>query len=99
MSDNVISLEAAREERTPHLSGTLYCVGCQHKAVLVIPLSMALDWVECPACRLLKAKLFGKITEADTQHWTCNCGNDLFHVTPEHAYCPNCGAEQNFPMP
>lgn len=29
--------------------------------------------------------------QRDCLHWVCDCSNDLFYVTQEGYYCPNCG--------
>lgn len=88
MPAEVIDLAAARLEREPHSSGTAICLDCKHEWVAVAPADM--QWLECPSCGLVRGR-FKFQFEKDCKHWVCNCGNDLFHVTPEGTYCPNCG--------
>jgi hypothetical protein len=47
--------------------------------------------MECPACGLEKGRPVGPFEKEGRAHWVCNCGNDLFYITPEGNYCPHCG--------
>lgn len=49
----VISFQKAKEEREPHWTSTVYCVGCGHEHVAVAPIGV--QWVECPSCHTQKA--------------------------------------------
>lgn len=69
----VISLAAAREERQPHWSGTVHCVGCQHEWVGVAP--MGTMWLDCPNYELPKGHpkhLFG--ADVGDSEFSCVCG-------------------------
>jgi hypothetical protein len=43
----------------------------------------------------MRGRFVGPAEQASGAHWTCACGNDLFHWHNEVGlYCPNCGATQ-----
>ena len=81
------SLKAA-----PHNSGLARCMVCKHEHQAVAPVGVV--WMECPECHAQKALFVGSCERRGEAHWTCACGNDLFHATPEGFYCPNCGEWQ-----
>lgn len=83
---------ALPEREDPHNCGTSRCMACGHEDVTVAPVGVV--WMECSACHAQKALFVGACEQQGAAHWTCACGNDLFHVTPEGLYCPNCGAWQ-----
>jgi len=85
---DVIDLQAERENRTPHVSGKAHCVRCQHKWVAVAPVGTT--WLECPNCQSMMGTYSYRL-EIPGPHFTCSCGNDLFHIHADGAYCPNCG--------
>lgn len=89
---SVINLQAARQEREPHSSGKARCLACKHEWVAVAPVGAV--WIECPSCTLTRGGFIAPHWR-DEHHWTCNCGCDLFHATPEGFYCPNCGEAQH----
>lgn len=71
----VISLQQAREERSPHWSGPCKCLGCGHEWHGVGPVGTHI--VECPDCELMKGHvkfLFGPDT--GDQFFMCNCGSE-----------------------
>lgn len=88
MLAEVIDLAAARLEREPHSSGLAVCLDCKHEWQAVAPADI--QWLECPECGLVRGR-FKFQFEKDCKHLVCDCGNDLFHVTLEGTYCPNCG--------
>jgi Zn finger protein HypA/HybF involved in hydrogenase expression len=83
--NNVINLDEAR----PHLSGKARCLDCKHEWEAVAPLGAT--WLQCPGCSLFRGRFIGEILRDKLLHYTCNCGNDLFYVTLDGTYCPNCG--------
>ncbi len=87
---NIIDFQT-REQRSPHSSGKARCLACAHVWIAVSPIGTI--WMECPACKLMKGRYVFE-HQWDRPHWTCNCGCDLFSVTPEGFYCPNCGEWQ-----
>lgn len=73
---------------TPHMTGEAHCIACKHEWVGAAPVGTV--WLECPECHTMKGllRLHG---ERSGEHWTCACGNQLFYIMREGAYCPNCG--------
>lgn len=107
MTDKVISLEQFKEQRNidddgPFLAGPAMCVICKHEWAAVAPVG-TFD-LECPSCGFFKGH-FKFAVDRDVVKdengvnrsctWTCNCGCDLFRITPERIYSPNCGVDPN----
>ena len=88
----VICLKEEKENRTPHNVGDAKCIMCGHKWVAICPVGT--QWLECSECHSMKGLLIYPCERKDRLHWNCNCGNDLFHMTPDGTYCPNCGEWQ-----
>ena len=80
------------EDNIPHLSGTAVCMQCKEEWVAVVPAGTV--WLECPKCGSMKGLMKYSCERKDTMHWTCQCGSQLFHITQEGTYCPNCGTWQ-----
>jgi len=95
MTENskVIDFAEAQEENTPHGSGNAKCMACQHEWVAVAPLGTV--WLECPECHLTQGHFVYTFCRWEDRHWTCDCGNDMFHMTPAGFYCPRCGNWQD----
>lgn len=81
------------ESEVPHLVGRAECLACHHhwEAVALV----GAVWLVCPSCEVKRGVFINRI-ERDAPSWRCDCGNDLFTVTPTDVYCPNCGAIQVF---
>jgi DNA-directed RNA polymerase subunit RPC12/RpoP len=83
-----------KEPEGMRLSGVARCVGCGHEwtAVCEHVKGDPPPFLDCPDCGrqfgLFKFPFHPGETEA---LWVCNCGNDLFHVTPDGVFCPSCG--------
>lgn len=86
MPQNKILIFKQREQ--PHKTGEARCMSCAHQWIAVAPIGVT--WMECPACSAEKGYFIYPCLR-DGNHWTCNCGNDLFQITQEGTYCPNCG--------
>lgn len=80
-------------QRRPHSTGEAMCLDCRHVWTAVAPSGVV--WMECPACGLTRGRYKFQHQYEDKPHWACHCGNDLFHLTPDRIYCPNCGVVQN----
>lgn len=92
----VINLAEARKDREPHMQGSAVCLDCKHVWQAVAPLGT--KWLDCPSCSLRYGRFQGPVSQGDgEERWTCNCGNDLFHINPTKTYCWACGLEQEFP--
>lgn len=75
----------------PHLSGEAKCMHCAHEWVAVSPVGEHSGF-ECPSCSLFKGVFVGEsLPEPDQPFWQCNCGCDVFSLTPNGAMCRNCG--------
>lgn len=90
----VISLAAAREERSPHWSGTCKCIGCQHEWVGVAP--MGTFFVGCPSCGLPKGHPKHPFGAQDGDSvFICNCGSEALtayrHNGKFTLRCMGCG--------
>jgi hypothetical protein len=94
MMGAVIDLAKHKEENSPHLRGRVRCIGCKHEWEAVAPVGTTL--LECPECDAHKGLWMGVIMPPERQIWTCNCGGELFYITPDGTFCPNCGVYQNF---
>lgn len=91
----IIDLSAYRKERQvleDVIVGEVLCVECKHRWIAEAPTGV--EWFECPQCHLMKGKFFYAIKNNTESHWACNCGNDLFYITPDRIYCPKCGETQ-----
>lgn len=89
---DVVDFAAKKLEQSPHSSGEAICLDCKHKWVAVAPTGV--QWMECPKCSLVRGRFVYQHSREEP-HWTCNCGNDLFHATKDGMYCPNCGDWQS----
>lgn len=87
----IINLAIERERRSPHLAGKARCLACRHEWQAVAPTGAT--WLECPACAAERGCFVYPVGRSDP-HWQCDCGNDLFHITPDGTYCPVCGVTQ-----
>lgn len=84
----IVDFVKYKEENTPHMTGEAKCLSCWHKWVAVAKVGTV--WLECPQCQLQRGRFILHASK-HCEHWECNCGNDLFHVTKNGIYCPNCG--------
>jgi hypothetical protein len=90
--DNVVPFNSPKSEK--HMTGDAFCICCKHTWVAVAVIGT--EWLECPNCETTKGRFNFPVVAKEVAHWNCACGNDLFHITEEYLYCPNCGQEQNF---
>lgn len=85
----VIDFNQAKLDRTPHSSGEARCLQCGHEWVAIAPAGTV--WLECPECKTDKGAFVGNCYPKDGIIWVCNCGNELFLLTPDGELCPMCG--------
>lgn len=84
----VLSLQAEREARTPHMSGAAKCAACGHEWAAVAPAGV--HELECPACASMKGHMQHSVMRG-TERFECFCGCDVFRIHREHGpYCVNC---------
>jgi len=91
MSANIVNLadyKGRKEDSEESLSGPARCLQCDHTWVAVAPVGMR--WLDCPSCKSSKGHLEGRVNRGEFD-WFCGCGNDLFRICEESAYCTVCG--------
>jgi hypothetical protein len=88
-----ISLADERDRRKPaevHLEGPALCLVCDHRWEAVVPPGTV--WLECPSCRTEKGVFTGPCYPHEGGYlWRCNCGCELFQITPSALRCYHCG--------
>lgn len=79
----------------PHLTGEAFCQQCSHEWIAVAPVGTVR--LTCPSCRTEKGlyKYECGVPEGELVRG-CNCGNQLFYLTPDGHLCPNCGTYQSY---
>lgn len=86
---DVVPLRCEKVETSdgPHLSGEAICGACGHEWVLVAPVGG--QHFDCPKCN----RMWGAVKHAIEPEtaWRCNCGEQLFWLTPKGAMCRRCG--------
>jgi rubrerythrin len=85
----VIDFSQAKKDRTPHCTAAARCLQCGHEWTATAPAGVV--WLECPECRILRGAFIEPAYPHDGQVWQCNCGNQLFLITPDGEFCPVCG--------
>jgi len=81
--------------KDPHGAGEAFCLGCNHKWVAVAPVGTT--QLECPECHTMKGHWKFEFYPSEEQFVReCNCGNQLFYLTPEGHLCANCGIYQEY---
>jgi hypothetical protein len=84
----VISLAQAKRERTPHMTGGARCQACGHEWIAVAPVGT--HELDCPDCHATKGYMLASVMRGE-QSWQCNCGCDVFRISPDVGpYCVNC---------
>jgi hypothetical protein len=68
-------------------------LACKHEWIVVAPVGK-FDGFECPKCGLYKGVFMG--TCSPEVAWTCNCGCNIFMLSPEGIICINCGEYQTW---
>lgn len=86
-------IEFAKKE--PHAAGEAFCFQCGHTWVAVAPAGET--QLECPSCHTMKGLWKFPFAPSEGQLVReCNCGNQLFYLTPEGHLCANCGTYQTY---
>lgn len=88
----VIDIETRRNKE--HLAGKAYCLHCKKSWDTTAPVGTY--ELNCPGCGTNKGVFKNLTYKGETMAWSCNCGNDLFRITPSEIYCAVCGAVQSF---
>ena len=92
MNDKIVPIKG-KKELPQFLVNRAKCLTCKHEWTASAPVGTV--WLQCPVCSFLMGRFIGPVQE-DGNHWHCSCGNDLFHIKPEHVYCPVCGVVHEF---
>lgn len=78
-----------------HGAGQAFCLGCGHEWTAVVPTGTI--QLECPSCKAHKGRWRFEFSPAEGQMVReCNCGNQLFYLTPDGHMCANCGIYQGY---
>jgi hypothetical protein len=85
----------AAEANCPHGAGEMFCMACNHTWAGVAPIG-ATEAFTCPSCGTHRGRWKFEFTPPETTIWTCNCGNQLFNITPKGTFCPGCGDYMRF---
>jgi hypothetical protein len=84
-----------KDETEPHGSGEAFCIACSHTWQAVAPVG-TVD-LECPSCHCHKGKWKFEFYPSESQLVrVCDCGNQLFYLTPDGHLCANCGIYQGY---
>lgn len=89
----VVKLDDYR--KSSHIAGPARCVDCGYDHVQVAPAGKS-PWMECPKCGTMRSTWKYPVVSTE-DHYQCDCGNSLFHVTPKEVVCPRCGASRLLP--
>lgn len=76
-----------------HGCGEAFCIACGHTWIGVAPTGTV--HLECPGCGAHKGRWKFEFYPTELVR-TCNCGNQLFYLTPEGHLCANCGMYQSY---
>lgn len=75
------------------VTGDAFCYQCKHEWVAVVPHKTVR--IQCPECHTYKGLFkFPACVPKDALLRQCECGNELFYLTPEGHLCANCGEYQ-----
>lgn len=85
----VIPLQDWIDAHTPHIAGTARCYQCGHLWEATAP--MGTSELECPECQTFLGLWMTPIQHAVT--YECDCGCDVFRLTPTAIHCYRCGEE------
>lgn len=95
MTGRILEFPGRRAEDDQHGSGPAFCLSCNHTWSAVVPMGTTI--LECPACHRHTGRLkFEFYPSDDQQVRVCDCGNQLFYLTPEGHLCANCGIYQRY---
>ena len=94
--NNVVDFSKAKEEREPHVAGTLFCMGCDHEWTAVW--KQGTTEFECPECKSMRGRNKFDVSPApESIFWQCtSCTNQLFYLLPDRVHCPGCGNQWNY---
>lgn len=71
----------------PHITGPAFCGACKAEWPAVAPVGSV--HFECPQCKRMWGAFKNAVSPPEA--WRCNCGEELFWLTPHGAMCRRCG--------
>ena len=78
----------------PSVQGPAHCIACHHEWTAVAKAGEW--WFHCPSCGTNKGTMiFHAAPTEGAKRWTCACGCQVFYLTPQGPFCPNCGNWQH----
>lgn len=84
-----------RKESGQHGTGEAFCISCGHTWIAVA--QTGITALECPECHAHKGRYKFEFAPSEGQMMrACNCGNQLFYLTPDAHMCANCGLFQRY---
>ena len=87
--------EVRRDPNRQYGEGEAVCLNCQHTWTAIV--ETGTTQLECPKCHTMKGLLKYPYSVVEGSYLrTCNCGNQLFYLTPEGHLCPQCGIYQEY---
>lgn len=90
---NIVAFK--KVDKQQHAAGEAFCFQCHHEWVAVAPTGTV--QLECPECKTLKGLFkFPFNFEVGQLVRSCDCGNQLFYLSPEGHLCANCGIYQGY---
>lgn len=96
-----VDLKAAKEcdpldeDAIQHGAGEAFCFACDHTWTAVVPTGV--KEFECPNCRRVTGRWKFWFAPCEGQKVrVCDCGNQLFYLTPEGHMCASCGVYQRY---
>lgn len=93
MGDVVPLFGTPEDQGVPTMTGEAFCILCDKEWVATAPVGTV--WLECPDCHVQKGLFaFPAMPPEGTYVRECDCGNQLFILTPDGHFCPNCGQYQ-----
>lgn len=79
----------------PTAAGQAFCMACNHEWVCVA--EVGTHRLECPDCHRMTGMFkFEFAPPDDMLVMTCECGSQLFYMTPSGMLCPSCGDYQRY---
>jgi ribosomal protein S27E len=93
---DIIDFGKARKERERHVSGELYCRGCNHEWTAVW--EPGTTEFECPECKSMRGRNKFNVSPAPgTEVWSCvHCDNQLFTLLKDRVHCSGCGQQWSY---
>jgi len=76
-------------------TGIAVCMTCKHEWNTAAPVGTL--YLQCPECETMKGRFkYPFNVKSGEYQRICDCGNDLFYITPKGHLCPNCGNYQEY---